>query len=270
MKHGLESMLRRVISYSHLASARCVAHQNSHRTVSTVYQRKPSRVTALKRGENEIFIAVPKTKKDLARHGSAQSHQAAATTIARGGCIAFRTDTFYGLGVDPFNREAICRIKKLKGREDRKPILIVISDYDQLHRFIEDVSPGFDLLAKTFWPGALTLIGKARAEVPDELTAATNSIGVRLPDDERVRDLVRACGGALTATSANPSHVPPAVTAQQVADYFGSEIDLIVDGGTATSQLPSTVVDATFKPTLIREGVISWAEIESASQNRLR
>jgi L-threonylcarbamoyladenylate synthase len=187
-----------------------------------------------------------------------------SNVIARGGVIAFRTDTFYGLGVDPFNREAICRIKELKGREDRKPILILISDYDQLQRFIEDVSPEFDLLAKTFWPGALTLIGKARAEVPDELTAGTKSIGVRLPNDEQVRDLVRACGGALTATSANPSHAAPASTAAQVETYFRDAIDLVVDGGQARSELPSTVVDATSEPKLVREGVISWAEIRSA------
>jgi L-threonylcarbamoyladenylate synthase len=185
-----------------------------------------------------------------------------STTICSGGVIAFRTDTFYGLGGDPFNPEAICRIKELKGREDNKPILIVISDYDQLPRFIADVSPAFDLLAKTFWPGALTLVGKARATVPDELTAGTNSIGVRLPDDEPVRNLVRACGGALTATSANPSHLRPATTARQVADYFSDGVDLIIDDGEIKSQLPSTVVDAMSEPKLIREGAIPWAEIQ--------
>lgn len=187
-----------------------------------------------------------------------------SNTIYRGGVIAFRTDTFYGLGVDPFNREAICRIKELKGREERKPILVVISDFDQLPHFIEHISPGFDLLAKRFWPGALTLIGQARARVPDGLSAGTNSLGVRLPDDEQVRALVRACGGALTATSANPSHLPPAVTARQVADYFGERVDFVVDDGEAKTTLPSTVVDAISQPGLIREGVISWAEIQAA------
>jgi L-threonylcarbamoyladenylate synthase len=193
-----------------------------------------------------------------------------STTISSGGVIAFRTDTFYGLGADPFNPEAICRIKELKGREDNKPILIVISDYDQLPRFIEDVSPGFDLLAKTFWPGALTLIGKSRTEVPAELTAGTNSIGIRLPNDEQVRELVRVCGGALTATSANPSHLPPAPTAHQVENYFGNAIDLIVDGGQARAELPSTVVDATSEPKLVRAGVIPWAEIQLTIQTPQR
>src|SRR5438874_13799564 len=101
------------------------------------------------------------------------SPERAAEVFSRGQIIAFRTDTFYGLGVDPFNREAVGRIKQLKGREDNKPILIVISDYDQLHRFVDNVSPAFELLAKRFWPGALTLIGRAKASVPKEITAGT-------------------------------------------------------------------------------------------------
>src|ERR1041384_5222542 len=123
-----------------------------------------------------------------------------AQVVGNGGVIAFRTDTFYGLGADPFDRAAVQRIKELKGREDNKPILIVISDRAQVERFIATPSPSFQLLSDQFWPGALTLIGTARPEVAVEITAGTGTIGVRLPNDERVRALVRACGGALTAT----------------------------------------------------------------------
>src|SRR5438552_5852107 len=149
-----------------------------------------------------------------------------AQVVANGGVIAFRTDTFYGLGADPFDRAAAQRIKELKGREDSKPILIVISDRDQVERFIAMPSHSFQLLSKEFWPGALTLIGKARPEMPQEITAGSGTIGVRLPNDERVRELVRACGGALPAASANPSHEPPATGAPAVHDYFGDSIDL--------------------------------------------
>ena len=188
----------------------------------------------------------------------------AAEIVARGGVIAFRTDTFYGLGADPFNRKAVARIKQLKGREENKPILIVVSDHDQVSRFIDKTSPAFEQLVKHFWPGALTLVGFAKAGVPEEIRAGSMTIGVRLPDDERVRELVRACGGALTATSANPSQASPATTAAQVHDYFGDKIDLIIDDGEARSDLPSTVIDVTgSEPKLIREGVISWAEIQA-------
>ena len=188
----------------------------------------------------------------------------AVELIGAGGVIAFRTDTFYGLGADPFARAAVQRIKELKGREDNKPILIVISDRDQVERFIAAPSHSFQLLSENFWPGALTLIGQARLEVAAEITAGTGTIGVRLPNDERVRALVRACGGALTATSANPSHKSPANSAQAVRDYFGELIDLIIDDGEAQTDAPSTVVDATSdEPKLIREGVIPWSRIQN-------
>jgi L-threonylcarbamoyladenylate synthase len=189
-------------------------------------------------------------------------NQKAAEMISRGGVIAFRTDTFYGLGADPFNQAAVRTIKQLKGREDNKPILIVISDYDQLDRFISSISPAFQLLAKKFWPAPLTLIGQACPALPTDITAGTKTVGVRLPNDDRVRLLVRTCGGALTATSANPSHAAPATTAQQVYEYFGEAIDLIVDDGEAQTDRPSTVVDVSQDvPTLIREGVITWSSV---------
>ena len=193
---------------------------------------------------------------------SPQTYKQAAEIIAHGGVIGFRTDTFYGLGADPLNRQAVQAIKKLKGREDRKPILIVISDFERVDRFITERSPAFEGLANQFWPGPLTLIGRATADVPDEITAGTKTVGVRLPNDDKVRALVRACGGALTATSANPTHAAPARSAQAVQDYFGDAIDLIVDGGEASGDQPSTVVDATTnEPKLIREGVIAWSSI---------
>lgn len=188
-----------------------------------------------------------------------------AEVIAGGGVIAFRTDTFYGLGADPFNARAVQKIKALKGRGENKPILIVISDRDDIHRFIEQPSSAFKLLAEKFWPGPLTLIGQARSQVVPGITANTETVGLRLPADEELRALVRACGGALTATSANPANEPPSRTAQQVDSYFPTGIDLIVDGGAARTDLPSTVVDVTgAEPRLIREGVISWKEISAA------
>ncbi|MEA2204305.1 MAG: L-threonylcarbamoyladenylate synthase [Blastocatellia bacterium] len=187
----------------------------------------------------------------------------AAQVIARGGVIAFRTDTFYGLGADPFAAEAVFRIQELKGREEGKPILIVISDLDQVAGFIEQPSPEFVRLSERFWPGPLTLIGIARAEVPGEISVGTGTIGIRLPDDEDVRSLVRACGGALTATSANPASMPPASSAQQVADYFPEGLDLIVDGGAARTDRPSTVVDVSGSEVrVLREGMISGAELK--------
>ncbi|MGQ0761415.1 MAG: L-threonylcarbamoyladenylate synthase [Acidobacteriota bacterium] len=196
-----------------------------------------------------------------------QSHEnltRVADVVARGGVIAFRTDTFYGLGGDPFNAGAVQKVKDLKGREENKPILVLISDVEQLGRLIQRRSPAFAELAKQFWPGALTIIGRGTGQLPGELTAGTKTVGVRLPDDDRVRPLVRACSGALTATSANPSGEPPARTAEDVENYFGAQLDLVIDDGPVKTDQPSTVVDATTNHvSLLREGVIPWANIQA-------
>jgi L-threonylcarbamoyladenylate synthase len=191
----------------------------------------------------------------------------AAACVAAGGIVAFRTDTFYGLGVDPFNRAAVAALLALKGREEGKPILVVISDRQVAARFMKDESPVCDSLSARFWPGALTLVVAARPEVPPELTAGTGTIGIRLPADEDVRALVRVAGGALTATSANRAGEPPARTAAEVARAFPAGLSLVVDGGAARTEQPSTVVDAIGdEPRLLREGVIRWRVIRAALQ----
>lgn len=191
-----------------------------------------------------------------------RARELAARAFAAGGVLAFRTDTFYGLGADPFNQVALQKIYALKGREDGKPLLVIISDAAMAERLIESQSKLFDAFAGRHWPGPITLVGAAREGVPDELTAGTGTIGVRLPDDEQVRDFVRAMGGALTATSANPAGQAAARTAQEVANYFPTGLDLIVDSGPAPGGLPSTVLDVS-GPTarLIREGAVSEEKI---------
>jgi L-threonylcarbamoyladenylate synthase len=196
-------------------------------------------------------------------HQTTESLAQAAGTVTGGGVIAFRTDTFYGLGADPFNHSAVQKILDLKGREEGKPILVLISDHKELARLVSQRTAAFDLLADHFWPGPLTIIGAANSELPEELTAGTKTIGVRLPEDDKVRSLVRSCGGILTATSANPSGSTPARTAAEVYGYFGERLDLIIDDGAAKTDRPSTVVDVVSPNiTLIREGVIAWSQIK--------
>ena len=181
----------------------------------------------------------------------------AAKIVSEGGVIAFRTDTFYGLGVDPFNAGAVAKIRELKGRDENKPILLLLSDASEADRFISDRSEAFEEVARKFWPGPLTIVGRAIADLPEEITAGTGTVGVRVPADDDVRELVRVCGGALTATSANPSGREPARTANDVTEYFGARVDLVIDRGEVTVTEPSTVLDVTASPPrVVREGAV--------------
>ena len=193
---------------------------------------------------------------------SDQAHNQAGKIIRRGGVICFRTDTFYGLGADPLNPSAVRKVAELKGR-DGKPILVLISDPDLVPKYVPHTSDIFDRLAKNFWPGPLTLIGTAANELPVDLTAGSGTVGVRLPNDEAVRSLLRACGGSLTATSANPTGEKPGRSAAEVAGYFSKGVELIVDGGDVKTNEPSTVIDLSgTNPVVIREGAVKRQELD--------
>lgn len=197
---------------------------------------------------------------------SQQARAEAARIIHSGGVIAFRTDTFYGLGADPFNASAVRKIRELKGREDAKPILLLISDLSEIDRLITHQTSLFKSIANRFWPGPITLIGEARPELPVDITAGTRTVGLRLPDEEDVRSLVRECGGALTATSANTSGNEPAKTAAEVESYFAEGIDLVLDSGMTLAAQPSSVLDVSGeRPRLIREGAVTREMLKSLS-----
>jgi L-threonylcarbamoyladenylate synthase len=194
---------------------------------------------------------------------SAAARERAGLVVSGGGLLAFRTDTFYGLGADPFNASALERINALKGR-DGKPVLVIVDSAEAASRLVAGRTRAFELLAAHHWPGALTLVAEAREGLPELLTAGTGTVGVRLPSDPDARGVTRACGGLLTATSANPSGEPPARTAAEVARYFPEGLGMVLDGGETRSELPSTVLDVCGeRPRLIREGVVSRAELEA-------
>ena len=196
---------------------------------------------------------------------SEYTRKLAAEIVLNGGLIAFRTDTLYGLGTDPLNAKAVGRIKQLKGREEGKPILLLISESSDADKIMSSRPNLFEVVANKLWPGPLTMVVPASPELPDEITAGTRTVGIRLPDDVGVRSLVKLCGGRLTATSANISGAPPAKSAEEVASQFSEGIDLIIDGGEVTVTEPSTVLDVTRdRAKLIREGPISRKEIEVA------
>lgn len=197
------------------------------------------------------------------RPDNEQTRAHAARIIASGGLIAFRTDTFYGLGADPLHVKAVERIKTLKGRDEGKPILLLIGDLVDVDALVSSRPPSFAPIAEHFWPGPLTIVLPASEALPEAITCGTHSVGLRLPDNGQLRSFVTACGGRLTATSANPSDSSPATSAVEVARYFPIGIDLIIDGGMVTTTQPSTVIDVTCEPTrVIREGAVSRAALE--------
>ena len=189
----------------------------------------------------------------------------AASVVRDGGVIAFPTETFYGLGVTPWDSAAVQRLFALKGRSTASsPILVLIRHRKDLESLIAEISPSAELLMKACWPGPLTIVLRASSRVPSLLTAGTGTVGIRLSAAASLQWLLDAVGGPLTGTSANRSGALPAITAQDVQASLGVDVDLVLDGGRTPGGFASTVVDTTVMPVrLIREGALSRSAVLS-------
>ena len=191
----------------------------------------------------------------------------AVAVLNRGGVVAFPTETYYGLAVDPLNPLALNHLFSLKQRDISKPILTLVDDRASLSSLAQDIPIIYEPLMKEFWPGPLTLIFQARLNLPTLLTAGTSTIGVRHSSHPFARQLLRAFGRPLTATSANISGYAAAVDAYEVKTQFGSKIDVVFDGGRAPGTVGSTIIGLERdRLKLIREGVIPYRDILRVSQ----
>ncbi|MBI5560362.1 MAG: threonylcarbamoyl-AMP synthase [Deltaproteobacteria bacterium] len=185
----------------------------------------------------------------------------AVDSYRKGGVIAFPTETFYGLGVDPFNEEAVERLFALKKRPPDKPVSLIIKDWKMLGDIAAEAPQVAVELAKKFWPGPLTIIFKAK-NLPEILIAKTGRIGVRVSNNPIARDIISATGSPITATSANPSGKPPAKTPEAVLGYFDGNIDILIDGGELKGRFGSTIIDVTGNhAVIVREGEIPAEKI---------
>ncbi|CUQ67643.1 L-threonylcarbamoyladenylate synthase [Candidatus Nitrospira inopinata] len=190
-----------------------------------------------------------------------------AELIERGGVVGFPTETYYGLGVNPFNPTAVDRLTQIKGRPDNKPILVLIGKMEHLSLLTESVSPAAASFIDAFWPGPLTILFPAKPSLPSALTAGTGKVGVRLTSCSPLRNILTHVG-PLTGTSANRSGAPPVTTAAEVAEALGSEIDLVIDGGATPGGAPSTVIDLGETIQVIREGAVTRAMLQTALRTK--
>jgi L-threonylcarbamoyladenylate synthase len=182
----------------------------------------------------------------------------AAAVLRDGGLVAFPTETFYGLGAAAGDAAAVRRVFAVKGRAESKPLLVLVDSIAMAETLACEVTPRARELMARHWPGALTLVLRARPGLPRELTGGTETIGVRLSPHPVARGLVRALGAPVTAPSANREGAPPPTTAAEVLRAFDGAIDLVLDGGATAGGLPSSVVDVTGEaPRVLRQGTVT-------------
>jgi L-threonylcarbamoyladenylate synthase len=190
--------------------------------------------------------------------------------LARGGLLAYPTETVYGLGSGP-SVPALDALARLTGRASAKPFLLLVSSRAMVEEWGLVLTAAARVLAAAFWPGPLTLVlPGGEGKLPDQLRGREGGIAVRHTSHAGIARLVAATGKPLTSTSANRPGDPPAPGADRIREVFAEEVErgelLVLDGGVLGNVPPSTLVDCTSPvPRLVREGAIPRAELRLAA-----
>ncbi len=185
---------------------------------------------------------------------------AAVVAVAAGQCIVLPTDTVYGIGADASSPSAVQSLLEAKRRGRDMPPPVLIAEVSMLRSLAAEVTPQANALAEAFWPGALTLIVNAQPSLRMDLGDRGETIAVRVPDHQFTRELLRATG-PLAVSSANVSGRTAAMTIEEAVDQLSDSVAVYLDDGPASEPVPSTIVDLTAAPRVLRAGRISREEL---------
>ena len=191
---------------------------------------------------------------------SKNNFKEAAIILKNGGLIAFPTETVFGLGVIFNNESSYKRLIDVKKRPPEKPFTMMLSNVKDIERYAY-IDENSRLLMEKFMPGQLTLILKAKENLPNYVVSKEGFVGVRVPDDKLIQKLIDEVGEPLLVPSANKSGEKPATTHQEVIDVFADEIDGVIEGS-SKSNVPSTIVLVAKEVVVIREGLIKKEDID--------
>jgi len=188
----------------------------------------------------------------------------AAEILRNGGLVAFPTETVYGLGANGLDKEASKKIYAAKGRPSDNPLIVHIAHKQDMEVLAKEVPEEAYKLAESFWPGPLTIILKKKDTVPYETTGGLDTVAIRLPANQIARELINRSNVFVAAPSANLSGKPSPTKADHVINDLSGRIDMIIDGGSATLGLESTIVDLSDGIAMIlRPGFITKEMLEN-------
>ncbi len=182
--------------------------------------------------------------------------------LQQGQILCFPTDTVYGIGGSALDETAIAKVFQAKARPATVALPVLLADLADLPKVARTIPDLAWRLAEAWWPGGLTLVLPASTKLPQLLTAGKNTIAVRVPNHAQLRKLIGQFGTPIAGTSANLHGQPTPSTAHAVAAQLAERVPLVLDGGIATGEQPSTIVDLSAEqPTILRQGLISAAQL---------
>jgi L-threonylcarbamoyladenylate synthase len=194
----------------------------------------------------------------------------AAELLSSGGLVAVPTETVYGLAANGLDAAAVEKIYEVKGRPSIKPLSLMVPGAAAMDEYCLDVPQAARVLAGEFWPGPLTIILKAKNNIPSIVLAGGNTVGLRCPQHCLTLSLLNHLGLPLAAPSANPSGQKSPQTATEVYAYFNGKIEGIIDGGECNLGLESTIINMSSKPyKILRQGALSAQKVREALAENL-
>ena len=190
-------------------------------------------------------------------HTGEHKVEMAISVLQRGGLVAFPTDTLYALGAHTFIEKAVRRVYEVKHRPLEMAVPLLIADALDMEKAAVHIPQVAWDLGERFWPGALTLVLHSGPSIPSLVTAGKGTLAMRVPNHPLALRLIKATGVPLTGTSANKAGKKDPVTADEVRQQLGEEVDVILDDGACSLEGASTIVDVSLDiPRVVREGVI--------------
>lgn len=214
------------------------------------------------------FLRAVKSAQD---EGAGTAGSALLDAVRRGELVVLPTDTVYGIGSNPWSRDAVTRLLAAKGRGETMPPPVLvpgIESLDELAEFAtEEQREAVTALARRFWPGPLTIVVKAKRDFGWDTSVFGGTVALRMPAHPLALEVLRQAG-PLAVTSANRTGEPPAQTVEEAREAFGSAVAIYVDGGPTGSAVPSTIVDATVAGEggpawrVLRQGALGLEQLE--------
>lgn len=187
----------------------------------------------------------------------------AGEILAKGGLVAFPTETVYGLGANAFDEEAVKKIYAAKGRPSDNPLIVHVSAKEDIAPLVREITPRAQALIDAFFPAPLTVILPKSEKIGKVVSGGLDTVAVRMPENETARRVIKAAGCPVAAPSANTSGLPSPTKAKYVIDDMSGKIDAIIDGGDCEFGVESTVITlATEIPTVLRPGAITKEMLE--------
>lgn len=181
----------------------------------------------------------------------------AAELLRAGEVVALPTETVYGLAANALDAAAVRKIYQIKERPAHNPIIVHVTGIPMARECASEWPEMAERLARSFWPGPLTVVVPRAAAIPLEITAGGETVAIRAPSHPFMQAVIRACGFPLAAPSANLANQLSPTNAGHVRENIGARIPLIVDGGQCQVGIESTVIDVTVSPPhLLRPGMI--------------